>query len=528
MTFYPGGGSGGGLQPWQFTPETYGARGDGKVGSGGTGNSGQNVLTDTSASFTAADVGKVIVVNQGAAGSFTNPLTTTISGFNSATSVNLAANFAAAVGPAAPYVYGTDDAAAINSAVSAAVTYGTAHVQKVQVIFAAKLYMLAALTQQTSPTQYNCHIPIPVGPQLGTKLSIEFVGSGTDSSFPQYWESSFPSLSGTCLVSAVFATGQPNGTFGQQSIIGGPTAVTANMSPGNFANTIATLNGINIIVPFNAQQFGMDGTLLAQMDVYPTGSAQVFAPVNLSGAASGGPNLTAANLVNNNISVGFAFPQGGNNANCNMGNVQATGWANGFRFTEHITAQRLMALYCNNGILINAPNGHGAAILRYIVEASNNGINTANSVAAQTYNLFIGQWESETLNTAHIVDVNSNLMGVINWSDTSSTRPVVTTGNNLIVIDSKKHFTGPWSGAPAAPATATAQQNLSYRWATVICSATTAITAVAVGQPNVSTGLTNTGQTAAISTPIPVRVAPGGYFSVTYGAGVLTTTWILD
>src|SRR5262249_28404241 len=161
------------------------------------------------------------------------------------------------------------DAAAINNCISAAATYATTHVQKVQVIFSARLYMLAALTQSTSPTQYNAHITVPVGPQLGTKLSVELVGAGTDSSFPQYWESSFPPLSGTCRVSAVFATAQPNGTFGQQAVIGGPTGVTANMTPGNFANTILTINGINIVCPWNSQQFGVYGDLLAQMDLYP-------------------------------------------------------------------------------------------------------------------------------------------------------------------------------------------------------------------------------------------------------------------
>src|SRR5258708_1020385 len=45
-----------GLQyrPWEFPVSAYGAEGDGKIGTGGTGASGQAVLTDAGASFVNA------------------------------------------------------------------------------------------------------------------------------------------------------------------------------------------------------------------------------------------------------------------------------------------------------------------------------------------------------------------------------------------------------------------------------------------------------------------------------------------
>src|SRR5260370_34009088 len=59
------------VPPWQFQVSAYGAEGDGKVGTGGTGTSGTATVTDAGASFVnaaapAGDVGKYIIINQGA------------------------------------------------------------------------------------------------------------------------------------------------------------------------------------------------------------------------------------------------------------------------------------------------------------------------------------------------------------------------------------------------------------------------------------------------------------------------------
>ena len=153
---------------------------------------------------------------------------------------------------------------------------------KAQVMFEPQNYMLGALTQQTSsPLKYNTHIQIPVGAQFGRKLVIDFIGVG-DASEPDYWETTVPCLQGTCLVSAVFAASEPNATFGQMSVLGGPTDSTG-MSPGGFANTLVNFTGLTVVCPWNSQQFGVDGRNLAQMNV-PNGSYLAFAPVNFNGA----------------------------------------------------------------------------------------------------------------------------------------------------------------------------------------------------------------------------------------------------
>lgn len=536
MAMIPSPSGGGGQQPYQFLPESYGARGDGKIGTGGTGTSGQNILTDAGASFTAADVGKLIVINQGPNGLATNPLCTTISGFTSSASVTLAASFGANAANA-PYIYGTDDAAAINSAVSAAAAYAAANQAKAQIVLGARYYMLGALTQATTPTQYNCHIPVPVGTQGAPKLILEFIGPG-DASGPQFWESTQPGLTGACLVSAVLATAQPNATFGQQSVIGGPTAITASIQPGNFANTRLVLSGVTLVKPYNGQQFGVDARRLSQLNPYPTAAAMTFVPVNLNSNAVGGPWFNAAANIaieQNGISVAFAFPTWGNNADNNCGLISVSGWGGltGIQFTEHFSAQRMLVNYCNNGAGIDSiasSTPHGAWIGLFACENCNQILNSTNSAANDIYPIYIDHMMSEFTNTAHVTDVNNNFSGQVGWSNSTSTRPVVTGGANLIVVDQSQHQTGQWTGAPAAPATTVNQQNLSYHWAMITLTATTGITQVQVGKPrgDAAPAMVTTGLTQASGGPaIQVRIAPGGWFNVTY-PGVLTTTWFLD
>src|SRR5258707_1211993 len=190
--------------------------------------------------------GDVISVNQGTGSATvaTTPFAGTIISVNSATSITLSANLAATC-TAAPYVYGTDDAAAVNAAVLAAAQWAvTTGNYKVQVIFQPALYMLGALVQSTtygfSPFNtglnytYNTHIPVPVTLAAARKLIIDLISVG-DASEPDFWGSAVPGVQGTCLVSGVFPPSQPDATFGQMSVIGTP-ATQANIGTGGVTN----------------------------------------------------------------------------------------------------------------------------------------------------------------------------------------------------------------------------------------------------------------------------------------------------
>jgi hypothetical protein len=101
-----------------FNVKAYGAKGDGKTSYVGDGNitATLTAFTSASASFVAGDVGKSIIIPGAGAGGAT--LVTTISAYVSATAVTLTAAASTTV-TTAKYAYGTDDTAAIQSALNA-------------------------------------------------------------------------------------------------------------------------------------------------------------------------------------------------------------------------------------------------------------------------------------------------------------------------------------------------------------------------------------------------------------------------
>jgi hypothetical protein len=504
---------------WQFPVEKYGAQGDGKMGSGGTGASGQAVFTDAAAHFInatapAGDVGKYIIINQGAGGSATNPFVGTIISVNSATSITLSASLAATCA-SAPYVYGTDDAAAINAAVAAAVTFATTYNYKGQVMFEPLLYMLGSVTQTTSPYKFNTQVQVPVGAQLPQKIVLDFIGVG-DASEPVFWNSTVPSLQGTCLVSAMWV-GSVDATFGQQSVIGGPTDATG-LTPSPWANTLVNIDGITVCAPWNSMQIGFDFRNVTQANI-GTGSYLAFAPVNASSQTVGGPYL--GNKPTNGQSVGLYMPLAHNNDNCNIGLFAVENAFFGVVPNEHTTAVRLACIYCDTGIFCNiggtGGNLHGASILYASVEACN----TALAGAGSIFPIFIGQLDVEQIGSGFEISDSSNaLHGVVYWIDvdSGSNTPLVNGAQSLTIVNTKLP-PGAWAG-PAAPASNTAQQNTAWRPATIYMSATTGITVVKIDS-------TTTGLTAGNGVMLQVHVPAGHSYTVTY-TGVLTTSWVLD
>jgi hypothetical protein len=101
-----------------FMPEDFGAKGDQKLAINAAMTSGSAVLTATGAGFASTDVGKtVVVVGAGAAG---GPLVTTISAFTDASTITLGASASTSV-TGQDATWGTDDTAALQAAINAAV-----------------------------------------------------------------------------------------------------------------------------------------------------------------------------------------------------------------------------------------------------------------------------------------------------------------------------------------------------------------------------------------------------------------------
>ena len=105
-------------------PRWFGIVGDGIRAATGVATSGDATFTDSSAAWTAADVGKLIaVIGAGAAGV---PLVTTIASRNSATSIELTVAPSTTVASNCVYVYGTDN----TTAMAALKTYVAAQTYK--------------------------------------------------------------------------------------------------------------------------------------------------------------------------------------------------------------------------------------------------------------------------------------------------------------------------------------------------------------------------------------------------------------
>lgn len=528
MPFTPWSGSSGsaGIQPYQFQPETYGALGNGIIGTGGTGTSGLSTLTDAGASFTSADVGKFIVINQGANGAFVNPLCTTISSVGGPTSVTLAAPFTANAANA-PYVYGTDDAAAINAAVTAAANYAQANQGKAQVIFGAKIYALGAVTHPTAPIPYNCHIQLPAGTQLGKRLDIELIGVG-EAPASVYWESTAPDLAGTTLMSMIFPPNQPDGTFGSFSVVGGPNATTG-LGPGNFANVKINWQGITVCAPFNSQAIGVDGVRLAQLNV-PHGRALAFAPVNFSGASVGGPYLSSSTgYVTNDQGIGFRFPTWLNNAFSYVGHLVSQGFSIGVDIAEHFMASEVIALYGDRAVQVSnlSSGAHAGTISHLLAEQLNHLIFANNCAIGANYPLSIMTMDSETIATDHLNDPNNALNGICYFSSGTSGHPVASTGaaSSFTFIDIFSTASSPpghWASPPAVPASTVAQQNTAYRqaWVSIHTGAGVTVSVIAVDG-------TTTGLTIPASSSAAVFVPSGKNITLTYAGGTPTWDWWL-
>ena len=123
---YAGGGGGSAAtKPWEFPVSAYGAKGDGKiVTDGAMSSSGTTLACATSTPFTAGDVGKFVLVwGAGAATAGDNLyLFTHITAFTDSGHVTVADAAVASVS-AAGVMFGTDDTAAVQAAIDAAVTY---------------------------------------------------------------------------------------------------------------------------------------------------------------------------------------------------------------------------------------------------------------------------------------------------------------------------------------------------------------------------------------------------------------------
>jgi hypothetical protein len=439
-------------QAWQFQPESYGAKGDGRVLGDVVTTSGSPVITSASANFTSADVGKYIMIhgaNGAAVGSY--PVITTIISRQSATQVTLGANAGASVNNC-PAVYGTDDTAAINSAITAANTYAQTFSPSTpgsgnyffEIVFGNKIYILAgAPTQTTTPVIMNAQIPLPYPALNGStpKLIIQLTGAG-DAGSNQMWDGLIPTIQATALVSMLNPS-NAIGQFGPPSVIGSANA-GIGLTGLDFTNVKVSIKNLSVWCPLYTNLTAFDLRYVAGARAVCS-SAHIFAPVGYATGAVGPllKNMTTDSnfLITNGR--GFRFPVVTNNDDSTMDDVAVGGYELAFDVSDHFTAGRMAAVNCDVIMLFNpaqSPSGisHGIFIQSMSAEVYNGGF-LVQGGAGVSVQVDIN-WDAECTGVTYdLSDTGNSLHGIFTWRDPADASRGMTVNGaaNLTIVNAE-------------------------------------------------------------------------------------------
>lgn len=438
MPFTPFGGSASGsaIQPWQFQPESYGAKGDG-IEFLVTTVAGSSTITASSPVFTstAVDAGKNFMAC-GAGGAIPGgPWIDTIASVTSATVATTVGTCpAGGSGTGLAAVMSSDDRAAIDNCVQAAATYAQAHAYFAQVLFKDRIYGLGANLFQSAAgvggalLTYNTQLRIPVPADLtgeSGKLLMQFTGAGNGGTC-QFWAAKNLTAPGTMLVSYSVGPNTADPTFGQQSIMGGPIGGTTLPADNGFFAAKAVVQGITLVQPGWSSSIGLNLEWIAACVIDGVTSTS-FAP---STNVGGGINpytawFSASFWINNKIAAGISLPTGQNNDEVvvKSSTVQAVNNAI-ITAADHVLFDRLSVAAVDT--VLSMPNLGGNIQHeiegRISAENYNTGIKTTGSGSRVMCNL---TWDAEETSTTILNqdfnDASGNLFGNIQWSDFSRT-----------------------------------------------------------------------------------------------------------
>lgn len=238
----------------------------------------------------------------------------------------------------------TDDTAAINAAVAAAVTLVNSGAAHVIIQFDAKEYLLtSAPTHPDGAGGAYAQIPLPKRATTATRAVIEFRGVAQTPITPNEGQAAVQK-GGTILRSTSTAT--RDATYGVPSVIGGPAIAS---SGAGFTNVNAILSGLTIRRPDNPSIAGADFTWCLQAKTRDC----VF-DTNVPLGSITYPTSTS--------NIALLMPEVSNNAlsSCE-GDLYVMGAYAAVRFSEHFTLNHLVA-YKNKIAMIPAVGYHGSII----------------------------------------------------------------------------------------------------------------------------------------------------------------------
>jgi hypothetical protein len=485
------------FQPWQFNVKAYGAKGDGKVITDATIAGGAlSTLTSASAAFTSADTGKVLVLSS------PTPQFFTITFVNSTTVTLNTAAAGAVTGIGA--IYGTDDTAAIQSAVNAAVTYAQGSVsQFAEVLFPPAYYMVAG-NPVKGATLGNAQITLPViSASSGTKVNLKLAGLSDVTAAPEHWLQVTHNAPGSVLVCAN-GSGTYDGAFGPSCMIGGPVNGYGG-SGGTFSNMQVTLEGLTCLLPYTTTIGGINLFGVGQMWV------KSFSVMPMGVAASGAPwpQLASGGPVSNFYPSGLITPAVGNNARNDIDYYTCYGQHTALAGADHLSVKSLRTIFCNIGWLptcvTSFGQNHAASIGVWCCEATANPVVVVDGGGAAWagYNMLgyasvnVAALGLETFSSGLIVagDTSGFLTGIIRFENLSDGGGSVNqvyhanlTDNLTVKLLSIESNPGPVASPHAIPASGTPLGNYYYRDAYVVITGGN-VTGIAID--GVAAGLTS-------------------------------------
>lgn len=365
----------------------------------------------------------------------------------------------------------TNDTPAIRDAIEAATEYAVANETRYAEVYfppSPGSYLLSSSPVTTGSG--NAQLPLPVVADTARKVTLVLRGANDYAAMP-HWLQQTGTRWGTTLRSTLTGLND-GGANGAPSVIGGPTPSQGYGVAGNYNNVLAVVRNIGISLPVGPTLGGIDLRGFAQaylenVAVIPNGTA---AAINAATPASHSFGYLCPNNQNNDLNV--------------LSNFSAYGVATGIQVTEHLTADRVALIYCDDGIYVpaGAAQEHSAWMGTVSIEGGNRGIVCAGFEGAR-FPLNISALSCEVLSGNTIHDPDNCLHGEIHFTSIDSFE--IAGGSNCRLIQANQER-GPLT-APAIPATTVALTNPFWVDCDVLVSGGT-VTEITID--GVNTGLT--------------------------------------
>lgn len=394
----------------------------------------------------------------------------------------------------------SNDTAAIQAAIDAAATYAAANSGYAEVIFPPAVYALTSAGR--TDRSGNAQLALPIVAETANKITLALIGTADAASMP-HWNATAGQKNGVVLKSTWNAAdGSSNSNEG--SVLGGPTQPNGYVSGAKYSNCNIVIRGIQIQVPLTAR-----GSDTAGIDLRGMANAHVE---DVSFLPNATPNQLNATYTTPGWNFGIAMPAPGNNDLSVMNNCSVEGATYGYYLGEHLSADRLAAIYCYTGMLTGAffssvVQQHYNWIGGASIEACVNGVHVVASGRIVINALSV----EGSMN--HVVDSTGNATGDIGIGGSISPLNVSNpTGIKVTYLDQKPGAVT----APTMSASTTAFRNPLWRDAAVqVNNGTATVTGVAVDGATILTG------------PGMVVVPSGKSITLTYSGGTPTWTWTL-